>query len=448
MGVRGVCFMIMPYGTKATDAASGTGVPKINFDSLWDRALRPFIEELGYEPVRADQDVGALIIHEMLERLYFSDLVIAEMTIPNGNVYYEVGIRHACQKSGCVLLAADWSKQLFDVAQLRTVRYPLNVSEVDDAAAQAVMDALRKAVPKLAEGSSPVYDVLRGYPGKVDPQRANTMRRQLDDLAKFQTRMSEIRVAPDEQREALITQLLADYAKGDDTLPAVAHGLLKLFENLGAWKQILDLVATLPAKITEQTNVTELVNLAKSKRGSHLEAVAALETLIRDAGPTSEREGLLGGRYKKLSSEATDKKQRERYLNNAISHYEAGMMLDLNQYYPACNLPRLYRERDDIGDAEKAAATAQAVYFACQRARQRGSADEWLPPTLLGAAFDAGNVDEATRLYQEIRQGDPAAWKLETTINDLTVSLRHVSDPAKQAALTRLRDQLLKLLPS
>jgi hypothetical protein len=30
------------------------------------------------------------------------------MTIPNGNVYYEVAVRHAARKQGCVLLAADW----------------------------------------------------------------------------------------------------------------------------------------------------------------------------------------------------------------------------------------------------------------------------------------------------------------------------------------------------
>src|SRR5215469_4590336 len=79
-----------------------------------DRAYAPLIKELGYDPVRADQDIGALIITQIIERLYFADLVLAEMTVPNGNVYYEVGVRHAAREKGCVLLAADWSKQLFD----------------------------------------------------------------------------------------------------------------------------------------------------------------------------------------------------------------------------------------------------------------------------------------------------------------------------------------------
>ena len=55
----------------------------------------------------------------MVERLAYADLVVADMSIPNGNVYYEVGIRHACRDRGCVIIAADWSSQLFDVDQMQ-----------------------------------------------------------------------------------------------------------------------------------------------------------------------------------------------------------------------------------------------------------------------------------------------------------------------------------------
>jgi len=72
---RRICFMIMPFGKKKTDAPEGQGLAEIDFDALWDKALKPAIEKLGYDSVRADQDVGSLIINEMLERLYFSDLV-------------------------------------------------------------------------------------------------------------------------------------------------------------------------------------------------------------------------------------------------------------------------------------------------------------------------------------------------------------------------------------
>src|SRR5258705_7175064 len=140
-----ICFVVMPFGEKETRAPA-PAPSKIKFDALWEKALGPAIVELGYDAVRADQDLGALIISEMLERLYFSDLVIADLTIPNGNVYYEVGIRHAAKETGCVLLGAEWSRQLFDVVQMRTIRYPLAEGNVSESTAQALQNAMMEGV--------------------------------------------------------------------------------------------------------------------------------------------------------------------------------------------------------------------------------------------------------------------------------------------------------------
>ena len=441
---RRICFMVMPFGKKKTDAPAGQGVAEIDFDALWDKALKPAIEELGYDSVRADQDVGSLIINEMLERLYFSDLVLADMTIPNGNVYYEVGVRHACRDVGCVLLAADWSKQLFDVGQMRTIRYPLTAMPIDDAAASHIQDTLVAGIQPMLAGLSPIYSVLPGYPTAVDPERATAMRKEFEALTAFQARLSAVRAAPSDQQQALATEVMNECG-GAPLPPLAAHSLLKLFEHLGAWQQIVDLASRLPADVAKQPSVTELTSLARSKLGNDLEAIAALQTLIATSGPTSEREGLLGGRYKKLYAQASDADKR-RYLNEAITHYERGTMLDLNDYYPSSNLPRLYRERAARGDAEKAIGVAHVVYQACLRARQRNAADEFLLPTLLGAAFDAGDVDAAQTLFDEIAATDMSRWKLETTLPDLEISLRHVVDANRQTALRAIAAKLKQLI--
>jgi len=442
---RRICFMVMPFGKKKTDAPVGQGLAEIDFDALWDRAFKPAIEKLGYDAVRADQEVGSLIINEMLERLYFSDLVLADMTIPNGNVYYEVGVRHACRDVGCVLLAADWSRQLFDVAQMRTVRYPLAAMPLDDAAAGQIRDALVTGIQPMVEGLSPIYTVLPGFPTGVDPQRATVMRKQLEALTAFQARLSAVRTAPSDQQQALAVEVLKE-SSGAPLPPLAAHSLLKLFEHLGAWQQIVDLVPQLPADVAKQPSVSELTSLARSKLGNHRDAIAALEALIATAGPTSEREGLLGGRYKKLYAEAATDGDKRRYLNEAIRHYERGMMLDLNDYYPSSNLPRLYRARGAKGDAEKAVGVAQVVYHACLRARERKAVDEFLLPTLLGAAFDAGDVEAAQTLLDEIEGADTSTWKLATTLPDLELSLRHVTDAGQQAALSAMVTRLKQLI--
>ena len=96
-------------------------------------------------------------------------------------------------------------------------------------------------------------------------------------------------------------------------------------------------------------------------------AAGALKQLIRDVEPTSERWGLLGGRYKQLRNAATTEAERARYLDLAIDAYEQGMRFDLNDYYPTSNLPRLYRLRGGEGDEQKAVVAAMVTVAACER---------------------------------------------------------------------------------
>ena len=58
---RPLCFMVMPYGIKATQSEDGKGPDKINCDMLWEKALRPFIEEdLGYVAVESREMLGEI----------------------------------------------------------------------------------------------------------------------------------------------------------------------------------------------------------------------------------------------------------------------------------------------------------------------------------------------------------------------------------------------------
>src|SRR4051812_34848710 len=120
-----VAFMVMPFGKKPT-GKSGSEVPDaVDFDQLWYRVHKPVLEGLGYQAVRADADVGAFIIAEMIQRLAVADLVLADLSLANANVYYEVGVRQAAKERGCVLVAAEWSDPVFDLKQLRRLHYPL-----------------------------------------------------------------------------------------------------------------------------------------------------------------------------------------------------------------------------------------------------------------------------------------------------------------------------------
>jgi len=441
-----VAFAIMPFGRKPT-GIHGTGAPaEIDFDALWDKVYVPVLAAMDYLPVRADRDIGALIISQMLQRLAMADLVVADLTLPNANVYYEVGVRHAARRSGCVLTSAEWTKPLFDLAQMRQLRYPLPEGNIDDTTASAAVAALRGGLAELTEGKSPVFDALPGYPAQVDPGRASAFADIVVRLSEFQARTRSARAAPVGDRRELVEALVAEYGSGPNVSDSVALELLLLLRDCVGWKDVVAFVASLPERVQRHPVVREQQYLAMSEAGDNAPAVGLLEQLIAEEGESSERRGLLGGRYKRLYEKAGDDRSRRRYLDKAIEQYELGMMADLNAYYPSSNLPRLYRARGDAGDEEKAVLAAAAALAACRRAMALGADDGWLKATLLGAAFDAGDVAEAERLLPEIRRADPVEWQLHSTVVDLRLSVAQQVDAGVATQLSRLLTQLEALV--
>jgi hypothetical protein len=434
-----ICFMIMPYGRKPTQVEPSSSAPgEIDFNALWDRAFAPTIQALGYEAVRADQDTGALIITQMVERIYFADLVLADMTIPNGNVYYEVGVRHAAKDKGCVLLAADWSKQLFDVAQMRTIRYPLKEGNIEEATAKAVSDAIKTPIGNLSRGLSPVFESIKGYPTNPDPAAASTMKGVLAEAAAFQGEIRAVRTLPYADRISR-ARALAEQSCKPPVTATTALAVLRLLKDCadGAedWDWIIGFIDKLPSDLADLEEVRETHAFALANAGQPMDAIAKLEALIALSGPTPERLGLLGGRYKRLFAKAATPTDRQMYLNKSIDAYERGMGLDLNQYYCSSNLPRLYRQRKRKGDDERARSVSALVVAACERAKKLGLADEWLRPTLLGAAFDAGDADKAEELADEVGAEGAAIWKLQTTLSDLASSVLLVEDKDRRDRL-------------
>jgi tetratricopeptide (TPR) repeat protein len=428
---RPICFMVMPYSTKPTSAAAGTGAPdKVNFDRLWEIALRPAIDNAGYEPVRANEDIGALIIQEMIERLAISDLILADVSIPNGNVYYEVGIRHAAQRQGCIMTAATWSRPLFDIDQMRQIRYPLPAESISDDTAAEIIKIVQGAIPVMSAGDSPFYQVFPQYP-VYDPARATSFKNKFEELSRFQAEIISARSATGEEGRTRVLALRNRYYTGGPIQRFVAIELLYTIRDCTDWTTTLQFIDTLADDLRNSPLVKEQRSLAQSKSGDHDTAIGALRELILTSGDTSERRGLLGGRYKRKWSQTKNSAD----LDRAIAEYETGMKLDLNDYYPSSNLARLYRTRKRKGDEDKARISAAVTLTACERARLRKSNDEWLNPTLLGAAFDAGDVEKAQDLANQVTTDGPSAWKLESTIADCRTAAQLHEEPRRSELL-------------
>ncbi|PHQ69216.1 MAG: hypothetical protein COB93_08625 [Sneathiella sp.] len=453
--LRPVCFIAMPFQTKRVIGARDGAPGHVNFDALWDKAYRPAIEDAGYTPVRADFDVGSVIVKDMVERLAYADLVLADVSLPNGNVYYEVGLRHAARDTGCILFAAKWSKQLFDIDQFTTVRYDLPDGDVSDDHAEVIRSDVRNAIAKLRTSKTPWFEYVDDPRAGWSGGDRTVFREEALRLAAFQADLRAIRLNVDKsEQKALIQQKMKDL-RGSASLQlphAAVEMVIHIRDLLEDWPAMVSFIDDLSQDVRELPFLQEQRLLALSKNGDNAQAAAHLEALIEIAGATPERMGLLGGRYKKLwrnvrkarmdAGESPPLMAERSFLNKAIEAYHAGMMLDFNEYYCSCNLPLLLTARATGDDLDQAHRLDYLVVAACQRAIHLGEDDDWTRPTLLGAALRASDINLAKGLMEKVASEGAAQWKLSTTIEDLTDFLNFVVSGAEKEGLTEIVLQL------
>jgi len=449
--------MVMPFRTKKVEEPRPTGAPaEIDFDSLWERAYWPAIEALGYLPMRADFDPSSAIVKAMLERIAFADLVLADVTLGNGNVYYEVGIRHVAKETNCVLVAPDWCKPLFDIGQFASIRFPLPNGDIPEIEAGAIRDCIVNKLPGIKDSRTPYYELTGN--SQADSARRGAFRDFAERLNAFQAKVKAVRLESD---PVVLKQRLADLRSELPAsaleIPEIALDLLGLIRDEMGWKEVRDFVDTLPVGTRKLAFVREQYLLAVAESGDPLLAIAQLEKLIQELGDTPERRGLIGGRYKRLWREARKAREQRgesqlsleetRHLEGAIENYSRGMELDYNEYYCSSNLPQLLRARGEEGDAERAVVVDHFVVASCNRAIKRSVDDEWTRATLLGAAFRAGDAQQAALLAKAVRLEGPARWKLSSTLVDLAESIRQTPGLEKYGKLQKVYDDLARLVP-
>lgn len=115
-----------------------------HFDQVQRFLIKPVCEENGYTCERADQlNRPGMITDHILDCIMEYELVIADLSILNPNVFYELAIRHATNLP-VLLLAHKDTKIPFDVRQERAVFYSLDLDDLEQSKKQ--LDLLIKTV--------------------------------------------------------------------------------------------------------------------------------------------------------------------------------------------------------------------------------------------------------------------------------------------------------------
>ena len=93
------------------------------FDELFEEVIRPVCAEIGIDAYRAsDIYRPGVILQDIVQGLADSDVVIAEITPANPNVFYELGYAHALRKPVIALAEHDTALP-FDVSGYRVIFY-------------------------------------------------------------------------------------------------------------------------------------------------------------------------------------------------------------------------------------------------------------------------------------------------------------------------------------
>ena len=132
------CFVIGPIGDPTSETRD------------WANAILNYIIELavtacGYDkPIRADHisQVG-MITPQILEHIIGDDLVIADLTERNPNVYYELAVRHAARKAFIQVIKEGQSIP-FDLQDLRTIPVGRDIMVAENAKQQ-----LQRYIPEV-----------------------------------------------------------------------------------------------------------------------------------------------------------------------------------------------------------------------------------------------------------------------------------------------------------
>jgi len=142
-------FIVRPFNTQ-----SG-----VDFEAVERQLIAPALEQLGIEG-RTTQEITAQgnIRADMFRMLVSADLVVADLSIHNANVFYELGIRHGLRSAGTFLLRANLDKYPFD---LSTDRYFVYDAGNPGASLERLVAALRTTLA-MRTIDSPVYEMLPG----------------------------------------------------------------------------------------------------------------------------------------------------------------------------------------------------------------------------------------------------------------------------------------------
>lgn len=424
--MKPLLFVAMPFGKKL----DSKGMYEIDFDNIYERAIKPAGYEADVEIIRADEEKSGGIIHiPMFERLLLAEIVIADLTIPNPNVFYELGVRHCAKPRSTILIFSKESRLPFDISPIRALPYTLTEGEISEQSSQELkyklIELLKNARQDLETKDSPLFQLIEQFPGIDLPHDVTeSFRERVKYINDYRCDLEYIRNMG-EKENALIKLIKIEEELGSfETAPSeLIIDLLLSYRDIEAWDEMIKLTAKIPNKIKNSTKtIKEQYAFALNRRNwddDRNNAIHVMSGVIADNGLCPESCGILGRIYKDMYKEEKENGKKHRakaYLNESKEWYYRGFNDDPRDFYPGINAATLAFISND---QEKLSELLPTVSFAVARRGGMNSKNYWEVATVLELAILGEDWEVANRALNKLFGLRAPKWNYKTTINNL-----------------------------
>ena len=320
-------FIVRPFGVK-----NG-----IDFEKVDRELISPALDRLEMTG-RTTMEIARAgnIRADMFNLLLTADIVVADISVHNANVFYELGVRHALRDRSTFLLRASIDEVPFDLKTDRYLTYP---QDDPKAALEALVNGLAETKRKRVV-DSPVYSMLPGLPAP-DP--------------------SAFIVVPEDFREE-VTRARLNLEKGDlrflaselTGLPWRREGMRVVGEaqfKLGDMKYASETWEWVRTELPEDLQANLRLGTIYQKLGDLVRSDEALNRTVKTKGISSadlaEARALLGSNAKirwladwKAQADiagAQTEALRSPFLLASLDEYRRGFETDPSHYYSGLN---------------------------------------------------------------------------------------------------------------
>ena len=152
-------FVIMPFDDE--------------FDEVYNYLIQAPLLEAGYDVMRADNILHQRnILESIIDSIKNSDLIVADLSMSNPNVYYELGLAHAYRKD-VILIAQEIMDIPFDLRSYRIIVYSNQFARMNKA-----LEEFKKFIEDVQSGNarfgSPVtdFDDSDSLPSTIDTEHS------------------------------------------------------------------------------------------------------------------------------------------------------------------------------------------------------------------------------------------------------------------------------------